>query len=215
MAGDISLQLMSAIATFIDRKINAEHLRAAIQTLNQYLLREVRRRTQNTQQQQLDQLQGLILNEHEILSILSEETRNTEDAVASEGDLLAARRVERQMDSLLEEEACSFSQLDRLVELFDLTWIEKQCLVLCLAAEIDPSYAKVYAYLQDDVTQKHPSVGLALRLFCADDDERIEARAIFAGDAPLVKYRLLCLSETSERVSALPHLTLKLDDRIA
>ena len=41
---------------------------------------------------------------------------------------------------------------------------EEQCILICLAPEIDRKYEKLYAYLQDDITRKKPSVDLILSL---------------------------------------------------
>ena len=42
-----------------------------------------------------------------------------------------------------------------------------------LAVEIDLRYQRLFAYLQDDVTRKRPSVDLALNLLCPDADSKL------------------------------------------
>lgn len=49
-------------------------------------------------------------------------------------------------------------------ERFHLSNFEVECLVACIAPEIDARYQKLYGYLNDDVSQKYPSVDLLLRL---------------------------------------------------
>ena len=64
-------------------------------------------------------------------------------------------------------------------------------LMLAVAPEVDLKYERVYAYLQDDVNRRRPSVALALDLFCADFEARVQARERFAPDAPLrARHRL-------------------------
>ena len=42
---------------------------------------------------------------------------------------------------------------------------ERQCVVLAYAAQLDKKYEKLFAYLQDDITQKAPTTSLAVQLF--------------------------------------------------
>ena len=49
-------------------------------------------------------------------------------------------------------------------ERFHLSSFELECLVACIAPEVDGRYQKLYGYLNDDVSQKYPSVDLLLRL---------------------------------------------------
>ncbi len=49
-----------------------------------------------------------------------------------------------------------------LQERFDLTPFDLDVLLIALAPELDLRYERLYAYLQDDVTRKRPSVDLVL-----------------------------------------------------
>jgi len=53
----------------------------------------------------------------------------------------------------------------RLTGAFGLNLPEQDVLLLALAPELHPKYETIYAYLNDDVTRKYPTVNLALRLF--------------------------------------------------
>jgi hypothetical protein len=197
------------------RNSNWEHLRDELVLLNSYLLREVNERNNNRQQSQLDQLQGLVLSEEEILAILTDDSAQAA-LVREEQDLEEAMKDAEEFSQQGAEVALrATSQLNQLRVFFGLQRIEEQCLVLCLAPEIDPKYSKVFAFLQDDITKKQPSVDVALRLFCADLRGRLAARAIFAPNSSLLRRRLLHLGDPADRHSALSLLTLKLDDRIA
>src|SRR5262249_43172593 len=52
----------------------------------------------------------------------------------------------------------------RLAEVFDLSPLDEDLLVVATAPELDPKYETLYAYLNDDVTRKWPTVDLARRL---------------------------------------------------
>lgn len=86
------------------------------------------------------------------------------------------------------------SPLGELKARFGLSTFELNVVVLALAPELDLRYERVYAYLQDDVTRRRPTVGLALDLLCRAPSEKLAARAHFASDAPLLAHRLLRLT---------------------
>ena len=62
---------------------------------------------------------------------------------------------------------------------------------VCLALEVDLKYEKLYAFLQDDITRKRPSVDLILRLFTSAAGERLRARAFFSPQATLFRSQIL------------------------
>ncbi|MFO7684163.1 MAG: AAA family ATPase [Chloroflexota bacterium] len=95
---------------------------------------------------------------------------------------------------------------------FNLTPFDCDVLLLALAPEIDRRYERIYAYLQDHVARKRPSVDLALNLLCPDAVQRLEQRQRFAPAAPLRRHGLLQLlpERDSEQPSLLAHI-LKAD----
>jgi SpoVK/Ycf46/Vps4 family AAA+-type ATPase len=106
-------------------------------------------------------------------------------------------------------------RLARLARMYDLNAFDVDVMLLALAAEIDLRYERVFAYLQDDVTRKRPSVDLALNLLCANAADKLARRPRFAPDAPLVRQRLLHLLPDPHQTQPplLAHF-LKLDDQI-
>lgn len=77
---------------------------------------------------------------------------------------------------------------------FGLVPFEVDVLVLALAPELDLRYERLYAYLQDDVARRRPTVDLALNLLSHDADARLAHRAHFAPGAPLLRHHLLDLA---------------------
>lgn len=106
-------------------------------------------------------------------------------------------------------------RLHWLQELFDLSPLDRNALLVALAVELDLRYERLYAYLQDDVTKKRPSVDLTLNLLAPSSDARITARQRFMDSAPLLRCRLLELVEDPAQ-SKPPLLAkyLKVDDHI-
>ncbi|HLM25165.1 MAG TPA: ATP-binding protein [Pyrinomonadaceae bacterium] len=179
-----------------------EHLREELELLNACLLREVQNRSKKNAQ--LDMLQGLVLNEHDIVEILTQPLSNPTTTNNNQDPLARQSQSDRTNTSLT-----------YITNLFQLDRTEELCLLLCLAPEIDSRYTKVFAFLQDDITRKQPSVELALRLFCEDTEESLVKRRIFAPGASLFSNRLVQFIQPSEKQLPLPQRSLKIDDRIA
>jgi ATP-dependent 26S proteasome regulatory subunit len=72
------------------------------------------------------------------------------------------------------------------LEAFDL-----DVLLIALAPELDLRYERLYGYLQDDVTRRRPTVDLALKLLCHSAAEKLEKRARFLPEAPLLRHGLI------------------------
>jgi len=74
---------------------------------------------------------------------------------------------------------------------FALSDFETDCLVVCLAPEVDPRYERLFGYLNDDVTRRYPTVHLLLELLCPPGEAPIRRRRHLAPEAPLLRGRLL------------------------
>jgi SpoVK/Ycf46/Vps4 family AAA+-type ATPase len=104
----------------------------------------------------------------------------------------------------------------RLSRLFALTPFETATLLLSIAPELDQKYATLYAYVQNDVTKKHPTVDLALNLFCRTRDERLRERASFNPDGALLRHQLLRLfDDPQDREPVLLSRFMKADQRVS
>ena len=113
------------------------------------------------------------------------------------------------------DSASPVPRLARLTTCFGLSPFDLDVVVLALAPEVDLRYERIYAYLQDDVTRRRPTVDLALNLLCASSADRLARRAHFGPAAPLVRAGLLHLIHDPAQVQPplLSHY-LKLDDRL-
>jgi SpoVK/Ycf46/Vps4 family AAA+-type ATPase len=80
-------------------------------------------------------------------------------------ELLASTPAAELAQRLLDEQIGPVpNRLRRLSELFDLDAFEREALLVCLAPDVDLRYERLYAYLQDDVSRRRPTVDLVLRL---------------------------------------------------
>lgn len=104
--------------------------------------------------------------------------------------------------------------LEWLVSLFRLSPFERDVLVVVLAPEVHRKYDRLYAYLQDDVTRRRPSVDLTLKLLCQGFEETLAGRAFFRETAPLIREQLLVFTDETDGATPLLGRFLKMDDRI-
>ncbi len=110
----------------------------------------------------------------------------------------------------------SLLRVQRLGALFALSPPALEAVLLLLAPEVDNRFGRVYAYLQDDVSRRWLSPGLALRLLPGAAPDDPAARALFGVGSPLVSAGLVHVSDAGEGLPApLLDRPLKLDDRIA
>lgn len=150
-----------------------------------------------------NQLRGLIISDAEVEALLTgdKETasglEHLEEEVAEKEQILQARS-----QSTLEKGG--FLHLEHLALAFGLDPFGRNCLLLCLAVEWERKYERIFAYLQDDVTCKYPTVDLALKLLTRTMAENMAARTAFTMDSALVKYLLQFQDEVQ---SAVPRLS--------
>jgi len=171
-----------------------------------------------------DHLGGLCIQDDEIDAILSEVSQaapvpsSQEEDPAYSRPLLdayvtrTARISDRKAASAQEGTVLA---LERLKALFRLSAFDVDALLVFLAPEIDLRYEKLYAYLQDDVTQRRLSVACVLNLLCPSFEARLNARQRFTPVAPLMWHALLTpIPELPGQAASLLAHSMKVDERI-
>jgi hypothetical protein len=190
-----------------------EHLAALLAWLRRLLAWQIAVARQTYGPLADDSYRGLYIPSAEA-DILSAEPLDMPPALLDVRAELAAERAAIEQEA---DEAASDDHeppLRRLGRLFGLTPFERDVVLLALAPELDLRFERIYAYLQDDVSRRRPSVDLALRLLCPAPAERLAQQAAFEHDAPLVAQRLILLFEDGQRRPPLLARFIKLDDRI-
>lgn len=87
----------------------------------------------------------------------------------------------------------------QLAHAFQLSPNELDILLLALATELDPRYERLYAYLQDDITKKRPSINLLLDILTDKFQEKLQLRKLFSKESPLIAEKLLiCDAEAGQ-----------------
>ena len=167
-----------------------------------------------------DAYRGLVISDAEAFSLLDRpagsaffseapEIRELKGKLAELDHLHAARHAESRKRGIP-------LRLDELTARFALEPLDVQALLLALLPELDARYERLYAYIQDDITRKRPTVDLALALFCSTFTERLQARSRFAPDAPMLQHQLIeVFCETPSLRPTRLGSFFKLDERIA
>ena len=107
------------------------------------------------------------------------------------------------------------SQLNRLINAFQLSAFDANLIILAAAPELDLRYERLYAYLQDDVTRKRPTVELALNLLCTTAEEKLTRREHLEGKSPLIRCGLLqIVADPNQTTSPFLANYLKIDHAI-
>ncbi|QYX82936.1 ATP-binding protein [Streptomyces akebiae] len=91
-------------------------------------------------------------------------------------------------------EAAVDGPLERLAGRLGLTELDTRILLIALAPDLDRSYEQLYGYLNDDVSRRRATVGLALDL-CGLPVHLARARARFMPSAPLSALGLLTVED--------------------
>ena len=112
------------------------------------------------------------------------------------------------------DDADANSKLVWLAREYDLASFDLDVILIALATELDLRYERVFAYLQDDITCRRPSVDLALNVLCPSGDARQARRTHFTADGPLIKNGLLHLSTDLDHGRSILAHQLRLDDGV-
>jgi ATP-dependent 26S proteasome regulatory subunit len=176
---------------------STQHLLAELERID-VLIRAQVERARQVYPPAKDEFQGLYISEQEIDLLLDKPVGLPLWAQgAAPWDSAAVQSATNRMAAQLETRAArSLEQgvplrLAHLARLFQLTRFDLDTLLITLAPSLDTAYERLYAYLQDDVTKKRPSVDLVLNLLRATVEEKFQARLYFQPDHPLFRYRLL------------------------
>lgn len=205
-----------------------EHITDELRLLDLRIRLQLQRQKMRQAEGAVNQFKGLVVSEEEVEMLLSEPcgSERSAYALADWQDMVDGMEAYVQIRVKLSCEQGIFLPLEHLSWAFDLNNFARSCLVLGLAVEYNRKYEKLFAFLQDDINIKYPTIDLALQLLCRDDGERRDARHILAMDAPLMKYllksdetgRSMRLSQSlkpDRRIIAFFHQVVDIDSELA
>ena len=168
-----------------------------------------------------DEFMGLYILENEITEYLEKPLfrfgvkGSSDPEIEHKPDLVTVMRkeIDRRVDA--SREHGTVLRLEKLADSYGLHDLEKNVLILCLIQETDLRYGKLFAYLNNDVTQKRVSVNLVLDLFCYSFEDRQENLKILTRNSLLVRHHLIRVLDKQEGIR-LPLLEriLEIDEQI-
>ena len=194
---------------------NLEHLTAELAWLNLLIRGAVSEMRFLSPRDQQEIFKGVFISDAEIDQLLRLNPSGNTVQEGTEAVRKTAGLMRKEIGDMRKAaiEAGIHLALPRLAYLFGLTAFEEQVLLVCLAVELDLKYERFYAYLQDDVTRKKPTIGLVIRLLCPTEQEKIQARMFFSEKAPLVRLRILSVIEGTD--TPILGRSIKLDEAVA
>jgi hypothetical protein len=163
----------------------SDYLSVALQRLDLLLHREILR-LRASYQLSLDEFRGLYISDEQVNQLVNcavnyEGPSSATDELTEKAEMLRA-------DSSGRDDA---SPWQRLVAEFALSSIEQDILLLAVAPEIDLRYETLFAYLNNDITRKWPTFGLALRVAAGITEQRTGVRRCLLPEAKLFGSGLL------------------------
>lgn len=136
-----------------------------------------------------DPFRGLYLSDETVTWLLE---RPEQLGLAAEDELTVVGKAEVVHDT--PEIDGRAPRLLQLAQAFDLADVDVDLLLVSLLPEVDPRFEQIFGYLNDDVTRRRASVGLALQL-CALPVASGAARARLSPSSPLVTGGLLVVED--------------------
>ncbi len=149
------------------------------------LMRAVRRQRQRPAMVKKGQYWGSVIDEAEVEALLREHGE-IDTPSASDG-------LEKALAHSLSLRDSPGGRIDHLRKAFGLDGDEIDLLLLALAPEISAGYARIFAYLNDNLNQAFLTVDLATRVLRRHRARRLSLLARLLGSSPLIRYRLLLL----------------------
>jgi len=208
----------------MDRFENSlEHLVAEAKRIDLMLRREIVKMRRLRSDGEWDEFRGLYISEKDMDGLLSEAIFPSSLPLGSSGDT-EVEKVERLLDEITAEIAQRKAEslrdgialrLEHLRRAFDLSPFEIDCLLASMLPELDLRFQKLYAYFQDDVTRKAPSVDMILGLLASSVEDRSNPRRAFMPQGNLLMQQIVSLSDPpGGRIGPLLEKSVKVDQRI-
>lgn len=166
------------------------------------LIRAAVSRAHNAGLDPTDALRGLVITDEEVSLHL---------ITSSMEGLWQGEEIFPQLDGLTFTDD---DPLGHMADIFGLNQLDCHILLVCLAPELDRRYERLYAYLQDDVSQRRPTVNLLVNLLGGDVNERFAVWDRLKPHMPLRTHRLIEVSGESQNHPTFLAHQLKLDNRV-
>jgi hypothetical protein len=183
---------------------NLAHIQGALHVLNMRLHRQVLLwRAGHHPAASVDELAGLYTSDPDIDHLINGLYPRPLAPGAQVAQEVLERLIRQQAETHAVRQAASLAagielRLPRLGRRLGLSSFELEVLLLGLAVETDRRYERLFGYLNDDLTQRLPSVSLAAALFQSEGEARLQAPLAFSSAGALCSFQLIHLEGESE-----------------
>ena len=145
---------------------NLQYLQDELKRIDLLIYRKIIRLRQERDDNTPDEYRGLFISEEEIESIVKKGLNPEKKKNRSASDETVLEKIDNYLQDIsariskkktVSFENGFFPTLHYLSYLFHLTPFEIDCLLVCMAPELDLRYQRLFAYIQNDVTKKRPT----------------------------------------------------------
>jgi AAA+ superfamily predicted ATPase len=167
-----------------------EHYADELQLLDSKLQWLYYKRKKRMTEWQADPFNGLFVSEEEFMGLITigpDPTDGDPEALMLMNRLQAREEAVRRRLASSELAGVSLP-LPYVAKVFGMLGWERQCVMAALAVELDRKYERIFGFLIDDLTCKHPNISLLLQLACRDLTEMSAARVSLASSGKLATY---------------------------
>ncbi len=161
--------------------------------------------------------QNLFISDEEIQRIVQEPFKRThEQSPETEGLKEQYHRLVKEIEEKRNNTIArkQFLSLFVLQNIFNLSPFELDVLVLCLLPDVHKKYERILGYLQDDITQKRPTIGFISDVFSSSLESRMQVFRYFFEKTHLFKYEILKQAMVRDNDQGISSRALKVDERI-
>lgn len=135
---------------------------------------------------------GLFITDTEIMSLLMVGSeKNTIEQPNPEIESLDSKRIELENWITQRLSQTQFLPIFKLQTIFGLKDIEIDIIIMAIAPELDNKYERIYAYFNNDISKKAPSIELTFKLLSDDGEYHWDHYTLFSKEAPLLFFNLI------------------------
>ncbi len=183
---------------------NLQHLQTALGWIDGLIQQSIQNAA-NAGQSPDDQMRGLIVTEEDVANYLSQSPLSG----------IWSSEITPNITPLIPPDVDQNLPFIRFVKQFGFDALEAYILLVCLAPELDRRYQRLYSFLQDDVTQRRPTVNLVMNILGGTLEQRYMVWDRLKGNSPLRRHHVIDVVKDPSKGN-LPMLAqpLRVDERV-
>ncbi len=183
---------------------NLQHLQTALGWIDG-LIQQAIQSAANAGQSPDDQMRGLIVTEEDVSNYLSQDPLSG----------IWLDEVRPNINPLIPDNTDPNLPFIRFLEQFGFDALDAYILLVCLAPELDRRYQRLYSFLQDDVTQRRPTVNLVMNILGGSLEQRYQVWDRLKSNSALRRHHVIDVVKDPGKPN-LPMLArpLRVDERV-